>query len=338
MTAWLPCRKKAATAPETLGKQAPAFSALESRLADLAQRVERHETSAAKSSLPDLLKNELTELANRIDTVRDTAEQLASRAQTQAVQASQAELRAIESRIVGLVKEAQSSLSGHVANPADMQRLRGEVERLNARIDDAAKGQASGGDVMALRAAVEQLSTRVAQGPDMRPIADLDRRIADVTQRLEQTQAQTRNLPQVTELERRMAELDHRLNEAVVTRRAGASEEIEERLNDIASRVERTEQQLGSLETIERAVNQLFDSMEQQRTWTQEVAEKRCQSHGAASSGCRTTADFSDWHARDPGFCKMVCRQSVQLQRTQTAAIRKRSKPFMKRSSRSLAN
>ncbi len=266
--------QKAAAAPqESVSKQAPAFTQLENRLADLAQRIERSETSSSQSTLPDLLKTELTELADRIDTVRETAESLASRAQTQAVQTSQKELRAIESRIVGLIKEAQVSLTGNGAGPVEMQRMRGEVERLNARIDEASKAQANGGDVMALRAAVEQLSTRVAQGPDMRPLAEMDRRILEVTERLEQTQAQTRNLPQVNELERRMAELDYKLSEAVTSRNAGAAEEIESRLSDIASRVERTEQQLGSLETIERAVNQLFDSMEQQRNWTQEVAE-----------------------------------------------------------------
>jgi localization factor PodJL len=266
--------QKAATTPQdAIAKQAPAFTQLEARLADLAKRVERSENTAPQTALPDLLKNELVELANRIDTVRDTAEKLASRAQTQAVQTSQQELRAIESRIVGLIKEAQVSLAGQGAAPAEMQRLRGEVERLNSRIDEASQAQANGGDVMALRAAVEQLSTRVAQGPDMRPLADMDRRILDITQRLEVTQAQTRNLPQVTELERRMAELDMKLNEAADTRNASQAEEIEHRLNDIANRVGRTEQQLGSLETIERAVNQLFESMEQQRAWTQEVAD-----------------------------------------------------------------
>jgi localization factor PodJL len=266
-------QKAAASPQDSVSKQAPAFTQLESRLADLAKRVERSETNTSHATLPELLKTELTELANRIDTVRETAESLATRAQTQAVQTSQQELRAIESRIVGLIKEAQSSLTGTGAGPAEMQRLRGEVERLNARIDEAHTAQANGGDVMALRAAVEQLSTRVAQGPDMRPLADMDRRIVDITEQLERTQAQTRNLPQVSELERRMAELDHKLSDAVSGRAPAAGDEIEQRLMDIASRVERTEQQLGSLETIERAVNQLFDSMEQQRNWTQEVAD-----------------------------------------------------------------
>jgi localization factor PodJL len=266
--------QKASTSPQdSVSKQAPTFTHLESRLADLAKRVERSESGTAQNTLPDLLKTELTELANRIDTVRETAESLAMRAQTQAVQTSQQELRAIEGRIVGLVKEAQASLGGTGAGPAEMQRLRGEVERLNARIDEAHKAQANGGDVMALRAAVEQLSTRVAQGADMRPLADMDRRILDITQRLEQQQSQTRSSPQVSELERRMAELDYKLSEAVADRGGSHASEIEERLGEIATRVGRTEAQLGSLETIERAVNQLFDSMEQQRNWTQEVAD-----------------------------------------------------------------
>lgn len=269
---------KAANAPqEQVLKQAPAFNLLENRLSELAKRVERSEAGHMQSALPDLLKQELTDLAGRIDTVRETAESLANRAQTQAVQSSQQELRAIESRIVGLIKEAQNSLTGQGAGPAEMQRLRNEVERLNARIDEAAQTQkivqAQGGDMLALRNAVEQLSTRVAQGPDMRPLHEMDRRILDITQRLEQTQAQNRSLPQVTEIERRLAELDHKLNEAVTGRSSAAASEVEQRLADIANRVDRTEQQLSSLETIERAVNQLFDSLEQQKNLTAQVAE-----------------------------------------------------------------
>ena len=81
-------------------------------MADLPSALNAVKPASTQNTLPDLLKNELTELANRIDTVRETAEGLASRAQTQAVQTSQKELRAIEGRIVGLIKEAQSSLTG----------------------------------------------------------------------------------------------------------------------------------------------------------------------------------------------------------------------------------
>jgi localization factor PodJL len=265
--------KAAASPQEQVTRQAPAISQLEQRISELAKRVERSETSSPSPALPDLLKQELTDLANRIDVVRDTSVQLAAKAQTQAVQASQQELRAIEARILGLIKDAQSSLASNGPAPADMQRLRSEIERLNARIDEAQKSQASGGDVKALRAAVEQLSTRVAQGPDMRPLAEMDRRILDITQRLEQTQAQTRGLPQINQLEARIAELDHKLSEAVSGQQSTVSGEIEQHLFEITERVGRTEQQLSSLETIERAVNQLFESLERQKQWTQNVAE-----------------------------------------------------------------
>jgi localization factor PodJL len=263
---------KAATAPQDeVLRQAPAFSQLESRLSDLVRRVEHAETAKPQAGLPDLLRKEIANLADRIDTVRETAEVLANKAQTQAVQASQEELRAIEQRIIGLIREAKASLAGNAAGPVEIQRLRDEIERLNGRIDEAARSKANGGDVLALRAAIEQLSTRVAQGPDMRPLADMDRRIVDLSQRLERSQVDTQGSPQFTELERRMAELDHRLNEALSGQHVAATE-LADRLADVASRVENTEQQLSSLENIERAVNQLFDGIEQQKDWTRKVA------------------------------------------------------------------
>ncbi|NMD08131.1 MAG: hypothetical protein GYA66_09150, partial [Phyllobacteriaceae bacterium] len=265
--------KAQSTDSEQVLRQAPAFSQLENRLADLVKRVERSETSPQHQTLSDLLRSEITDLAKRIDQVRENSEVLASKAQTQAVQASQQELRAIEGRILGLLKEAQSSLSNATVAPAEMQRLRGEIERLNRRIDETQGQQGPNPEVLELRSAVEQLSTRVAQGPDLRPLADMDRRILDITQRLEQTQAATRSMPQFTELENRIAELDYRFNEAIAGRASAHSAELEERIAEVSERLGRTEQQLASVETIERAVNQLFDTIEQQRKWTEEVAE-----------------------------------------------------------------
>ena len=264
---------KAQTADsEQLLRQAPAFSQLETRLADLAKRVDRSENSPQSQTLSDLLRREITDLAKRIDQVRENSEVLASKAQTQAVQAGQQELRAIEGRIFGLLKEAQSSLSGAAVAPAELQRLRSEIERLNRRIDEITT-HGPNPEVLELRSAVEQLSTRVAQGSDMRPLADMDRRILDITQRLEQTQAANRSLPQFTELENRIAELDHRFNEAIAGRASSHSHDIEDRIAEVSERLGRTEQQLASVETIERAVNQLFDTIEQQRKWTEDVAE-----------------------------------------------------------------
>jgi localization factor PodJL len=262
------------TQNETVLRQAPAFSALENRLSELAQRIDQSQNQPAPG-LPDLLRRELDELAGRIETVRDSAESLAQKAQTQAVQASQAELRVIEQRILGLLREAQTSMVASSNSPAEIQRFRGEIEKLNARIDETGKGTASDRDVTALRVAVEQLSTRVAQGADPRPLVDMDRRLLDLTQKLEQTQAQTREMPQLNELERRMAELDQRLEHALTTQTPAAqnSDDLVHHLAVVNDRLSKTEHQLSHLETIERAIAQLYDSVEQNRDWTKQVAE-----------------------------------------------------------------
>ncbi len=254
-------------------RQAPAFSQLENRLSELARRVD-HSQQQGSTDLPEVLRRELDGLAGRIETVRDAAESLAAKAQTQAVQASQEELRVIEQRIVGLLREAQTSIATNSTNPAEIQRFRSEIDRLNSRIDEASQNAASSRDVTALRSAVEQLSTRVAQGPDMRPIADMDRRILEISQRLEQSHSAARDMPQFDELERRMVELDHRLNDAIRLQGDGTARvELEHKLEEVNVRLGRTEHQLTHLQTIENAIGQLYDSIEQNRNWTKEMAE-----------------------------------------------------------------
>ena len=259
---------------EQILQSAPAFTSLESRLSELASRVERTE-SKSDAGPSDVLRTELSRLAERIEAVRETSEQLASKAQTAAVQATQAELREIEKRILSLLKEAQTAFSGQGGSTsAEIQKLRSEIAALNQRIDSARADTASDRDVHALRVALEQLSTRVAQGPDMRPLADMDRRLVDISQRLEQSQNLAGSNPQVSDLERRMAELDYRLDEAMRAQGDGQAQiALEQKISEVADRVGQTEHQLGHLETIERAINQLFDSVEQSRDWAKDVAE-----------------------------------------------------------------
>ena len=268
-------QRATASNSENVIQSAPAFSQLESRLSELAGRVERHEARPQQSGVPDILRKELSQLTERIEFVRESSELLASKAQTAAVQTSQQELREIEKRILSLLKEAQSTFAGNGGTNAEVQKLRADIATLNQRIDGARTDTASERDVHALRVAVEQLSTRVAQGPDMRPIADMDKRLVDITQRLEQSQHSARNNPQVSELERRMAELDHRLNDAIKLQGDGHAQiALEQKISEVADRVGRTEHQLGHLETIERAINQLFESIEQNRNVAKEVAEE----------------------------------------------------------------
>lgn len=252
----------------------PAFNDLEARLNELASRVESSET-ATGATLPDLVRQELGQLAERVEQVREASETFADRAKSSAIEAARTELHDIESRILGLLKEAQNALSDSSAdNSAELQRMRAEIGSLDQRIDDVKTDAASEHDVHALRVAFEQLSARVAQGPDLRPLADMDRRLVDVAEKLEKSQVEARKLPQLTELERRFADLDRRLTEAVSAKDDGrAVAALERQLAAVNDRVAHTEQQLGHLETIERAITQLYENVDQSRNTAREIAE-----------------------------------------------------------------
>ncbi len=260
--------------PDDLVRSAPAFASLEARIAEMAARMVRSEHHL-QLGLPEIVRKELNQLADRIETVKASAETLASQAQSSAVGVARDELRDIETRILGVLKEAQTMIGGQQSAATDVQRLRGEISGLNKRIDEVKSATATERDVHALRVAVEQLSTRVAQGPDMRPLADMDRRLGDLTRKLDQNNTAARNLPQFGELERRIAELDHRLDEAM--RLQGdhqAVEVLEQHIAAVNERVGRTEEQLGHLETMEQAIHQLYQSLEQNRAQVSQTAEE----------------------------------------------------------------
>ena len=146
-------QRATSSSSEQVLQSAPAFTSLESRLSELASRVERSESKSDAGLSEHPAPEELSQLAERIETVRESSELLASKAQTAAVQTSQAELREIEKRILNLLKEAQTAFSGQGGNnSAEMQRLRAEIGLLNQRIDSARTETASERDVHALRA------------------------------------------------------------------------------------------------------------------------------------------------------------------------------------------
>jgi localization factor PodJL len=265
---------RAATAPnEQVLRQLPAFAQLEQRMGEIAKRVEETDARQAQTpSLPDVVRQELHSLANRIDTVRDTAESLAARAQTQAVQASQQELHTIEERILGLLREAQATFAKGSVSDAELQGIRGDVDALNKRIDQSRQGTASDKDVHALRVAVDQLAARVSQGPEIRRMADMDRRLVELAQRLNDSQSQPQ--PGYDDLERRVGELDAKLNDAMATRGGeAANAAIVEQLSLVSERMDRAEKQMSHFETIESAIRQLYDGLEQTRSMTAQVAE-----------------------------------------------------------------
>ena len=260
---------------ERVLQQAPVISRLESRLSELASRLERTETTA-REELPEQINAQVDALAARIEEVRAANDASFQRVESAAAISAQQELRDIEVRIQKLLGETQSSMRLQNSSGQDLLRLRGEVESLNQRIDDLKTSSASERDLGALRIAIEQLSTRVAQGPDFRPLADMDRRLADLAQRLEQnSNAQTsRVAPQLAELDRRVFDLDHRLAEAM-NRQADprAAAALERQLGAVSERLGQAEQQIGHLARIEASIGQLYDGIEQSRAWSAQAAE-----------------------------------------------------------------
>ncbi len=256
-------------APET-SHHDETIAALQSRYQELVGRVERTERQADPSG-SDMLRNELGQLAERIESVRATAEQLATRAQTTAVQTSQRELQEIEGRILGVLKEAQSAFGSRGSSEADIQKLRVEIGALNQKIDRIGTGYASERDVSALRTAFEQLQGRVAQAPDTRPLADMDRRLNDLTRRVEQQAARP---PASADLDRRLAEIDGRMKDiARLQADPRQTVALERKITEMADRIAHTEGKLSHISTIERAVNQLFESIDHNRNWAKEAAE-----------------------------------------------------------------
>ena len=240
-------------------RAAPVLAGLESRLADMVNRIQRSEGL----------------MTERIESVRGNAQQMANQAQASAVTALRGDLREVETRMLASLKEAQAAAANAPSVVAtEIARLHGDMAGLARRMDDVKAGAASERDVQSLRAAIEQLSARVAQGPDMRPLADMDKRLGDINRRLEQAAAASREEPQVGALEQRIAELDHRLAEAM--RLQGdrqALGRLEESIAAVNDRVAQTEQQLGHLETMEQAIRQLYDSLEQTRVSLGDAAD-----------------------------------------------------------------
>ncbi|WP_421693979.1 hypothetical protein [Aestuariivirga sp.] len=243
---------------EDIIRAAPILSNLESRLSDMLNRIQRSEGLVTE----------------RIEGVKVSAQQMANQAQSSAVTAARGELREMETRMLATLREAQAVATGPGSVTSEIARLHGDVAGLAKRMEDVKAATASERDLQSLRVALEQLSTRVAQGPDMRPLADMDKRLGDITWRLEQASA-SQSAPQVSALEQRIAELDHRLAEAMLLQgNPHATARLEESIAAVGARVAQTEEQLHHLETIEQAIRQLYDSLDQARNTAGEAAEE----------------------------------------------------------------
>jgi len=222
---------------------------LDRRVADVASRLQRTER-LVQAGIPEDVRRELSDLGHRMEDVRSE---------------SAATLRESEARILARLKDVEVQ-QGQSATLSDVGQMRGEIGSLSRLIEEVGDAAASERDIQALRVALEQLSARVAQGPDLRPLAEMDRRLTEMGRRLEG----------VSEIEHRVASLDERLEE-VLHLQSGhpvAMGVMEQNLASFGERVGRTEQQLRHIETMEHAIRQLFDSLEQSRDENNRAAEE----------------------------------------------------------------
>lgn len=245
---------------EDLLRAVPALSGLDSRLAEILNRIQHSEGS----------------FAERLESVKAAAEQFANQSQSSALTAARGEMRDLESRLMSALGEVKSS-GADKQQPfmTEIASLRGDVAGLARRFDEFRSTPSSERDIQALQVALEQLSTRVAQGQDMRPLSEMDRRLSDIGRRLEEVVLTTRAIPQTAPLEKRIAELDVRMSEAL--RHQGdsrAMQRLEESIAAVNDRVGHAEAQLTSLQTMEKAIRQLYDAAEQTRESASQVAEE----------------------------------------------------------------
>jgi localization factor PodJL len=276
----------AASAPvdsDHLLANAPVIARIENRIADLSSRMTEKD-AGIREDFRTLVQSEFGKLAARIDQAKHASEASAQRAQAQAVQQAQKDIRDLESRLEDFLTAAQA--------PQEFGRLRAEMEGLGQRVDDLKSEAASDHDLRSLRVVIEQLSARVAQGPDLRSLADLDRRLTEITKWLEQGRGDHVG-NQIAELEQRVFDLDNRIAQAMRQDHAAqALAGVEREFAGLNDRLAATEQQLQHIATLEQSIHQLYQSMEQSRDWAREVAED-----AANRMASRLT---EDWSAKAP--------------------------------------
>ena len=255
-------------------RTAPVIAQLEARVAELSNRLQRTESSL-QSGLPEQLRRELGQIAERIESVKSSADHVVKQAQSAAAGAARSELREIETRVLASLREAQAAASATAAATPEIGQLKGEIGGLSRRMDEIRASSATERDLHALRLAVEHLSSRVSQAPEPHPLAEVDRRLDELGLRLDQVAAATGGTAHVMDIEARMAEIGQRVEQAMLHHAdPQAMALIEQNITALGERVGRTEEQLRHIETMEHAIRQLYDSLEQSRELTSQAAEE----------------------------------------------------------------
>jgi len=251
------------------GSQKPEIvTDLEARMQELAARVEQTASGGDEMQLKALFEARIRELAERIDTVHHSAEAIGHKAEATAGRAAEEQASAIEARLAGLVQQVEEKLTVAGASDTGLLSVQAEISELHNRFEEIRQQSAPDHEVQALRSALELLSSRVDEAPGLEPIAQIEQRISDLSQQLQQVAQPADYQPQLGALEERVIALDNQ----IAASSSAAIPQITSQMQTIEQRLTATEQQLGSLATIENSIQQLFASLEESRAEVQTLA------------------------------------------------------------------
>ena len=266
--------KKAETSQNDMASQtAPAIATLEARIADLSLQLDQN-LSKDQNETRSYIDEKLGTIGEQIDAVRHSTDAMTRRAEATASDVAKKEVYEVEQRVASLIGEARDVMLQSSPAEENLNLVRDEIESLNQRFDDIKMEAASERDVEGLKLAVEQLATSAANGPDLTPLNAMEQRLSELTQRLDENVQTDHMAPQLDELENKIAHLDDQLKQAIESQDDAASfAALETQIAVIGDRLNSTEEKLGNLATIEQSISKLYNSFEENRAWTQEVAD-----------------------------------------------------------------
>lgn len=285
-------------------------SELENRLSELAHRVEMAEQAASQtqSEITESLEHRLGNLGERLEVIRETSAQTAEQVATQAVQSTQDDFREIETQVRALAEQMQATSGLDPETERTISGLMQQMSQVSQDVQQIKVESATENDVQNLRSGLDNLShimeQKFANATHEPAFTALEQRLNDVSQRLEQTINSPQPDPQVDNLERRVHEIDARLAASLGDSRTeelvGA---LGSQIDGLAQRVAHSEQQHTGVQAIEKSIAQLFESVEQTRTFAAEAAEQaagRVAEQMAGNGG--TSEDSSTIQAIEQGL------------------------------------
>ncbi|MEP1770064.1 MAG: peptidoglycan-binding protein [Anderseniella sp.] len=287
----------------------PDFMAnLEARMQELATRVEQTAGGGEDQQLKALFEARIRELAERIDTVRHSAEAIGQQAEATAGRAAEEQASAIEARLASLVEQAEQKLAVAGSSDAGLASVQSDITELHSRFEEIRQQAASDQEVQALRSALEMLSSRVDETPGLEPIVQIEQRISELSARLQQITEPADYQPQLGALEARIMALDTQM----AASSSVANPQITAQVETIEQRLAATEQQLGSLATIENSIQQLFASLEESRAEARSLVGSG--SPDASAEGAEPSAELQ---ALQDGLAAVRANAETADQRTQ---------------------